>query len=38
MILVSVLLFIAALIIAYDAWHAWQKPLPTAKVAPVPAD
>ena len=38
MILVSVLLFIAALIIAYDAWHAWQKPLPTAKVAPVMAD
>ena len=39
MILVSVLLFIAALIIAYDAWHAWQKPLPTAKVAaPMPAD
>lgn len=39
MILVSVLLFIAALIIAYDAWHAWQRPLPTAKVpAPMPAD
>ena len=38
MILVSVLLFIAALIIAYDAWHAWQKPLPTGKVAAVPAD
>jgi carbon starvation protein len=38
MILVSVLLFIAALLIAYDAWHAWQKPLPTAKVAAVPAD
>jgi len=38
MILVSVLLFIAALIIAYDAWHAWQRPLPTAKVAAVPAD
>ena len=39
MIVVSVLLFIAALIIAYDAWHAWQKPLPTAKVAaPMPAD
>ena len=38
MILVSVLLFIAALIIAYDAWKAWHKPLPSAKVAPVPAD
>jgi carbon starvation protein len=38
MILVSVLLFIAALIIAYDAWHAWQKPLPSGKVAPMPAD
>ena len=38
MILVSVLLFVAALIIAYDAWHAWQRPLPTAKVAAVPAD
>lgn len=38
MILVSVLLFIAALIIAYDAWHAWQRPLPTGKVAAVPAD
>lgn len=25
MILLSVLLFIAALIIAYDAWHAWSK-------------
>ncbi|MGB9206245.1 MAG: carbon starvation CstA family protein [Terriglobales bacterium] len=38
MILVSVLLFIAALIIAYDAWHAWQKPVPSGKVAPMPAD
>lgn len=40
MILVSVLLFIAALIIAYDAWKAWHRPLPSpsAKVAPVPAD
>jgi carbon starvation protein len=38
MILVSALLFIAALLIAYDAWRAWQKPLPTAKVAAVPAD
>jgi carbon starvation protein len=38
MILVSVLLFIAALIIAYDAWHAWQRPLPTAKAVAVPAD
>ncbi len=38
MILVSVLLFVAALIIAYDAWHAWQRPLPTGKVAAVPAD
>ena len=38
MILVSVLLFIAALIIAYDAWNAWHKPLPTGKVAPMPAD
>jgi carbon starvation protein len=38
MILVSVLLFIAALIIAYDAWHAWQKPVPSGKIAPMPAD
>ena len=38
MILVSALLFIAALIIAYDAWNAWHRPLPSAKVAPVPAD
>ena len=38
MILVSALLFIAALIIAYDAWNAWYRPLPSAKVAPVPAD
>jgi carbon starvation protein len=38
MILVSALLFIAALLIAYDAWHAWQRPLPSAKIAPVPAD
>jgi carbon starvation protein len=38
MILVSVLLFIAALIIAYDAWNAWHRPLATPKVAPVPAD
>jgi carbon starvation protein len=38
MILVSVLLFIAALIIAYDAWQAWQKPLPRARVVAVAAD
>ena len=38
MILVSALLFIAALLVAYDAWHAWQRPLPSAKIAPVPAD
>jgi carbon starvation protein len=38
MILVSALLFIAALLIAYDAWHAWHKPLPAAKIAPVAAD
>jgi carbon starvation protein len=38
MILVSALLFIAALLIAYDAWRAWQRPLPSARVAPVPAD
>jgi carbon starvation protein len=38
MILVSVLLFIAALLIAYDAWHAWQRPLPTGKVVTVAAD
>jgi len=38
MILVSALLFIAALIIAYDAWNAWHRPLPSARVAPVPAD
>jgi carbon starvation protein len=38
MILVSALLFIAALIIAYDAWHAWPRPLPSPKVAPVAAD
>lgn len=38
MILVSVLLFIAALLIAYDAWRAWQKPVPAPRGAPVPAD
>jgi carbon starvation protein len=38
MILVSALLFVAALIIALDAWRAWHRPLPSAKVAPVPAD
>ena len=38
MILVSALLFVAALLIAYDAWRAWQKPMPTPKMAPVAAD
>lgn len=38
MILVSVLLFIAALLIAYDAWHAWQRPLPAGRVVTVGAD
>ena len=38
MILVSALLFIAALIIAYDAWRAWHKPMPAQKMAPVAAD
>jgi carbon starvation protein len=38
MILVSALLFVAALLIAYDAWRAWQKPIPTQKMAPVAAD
>jgi len=38
MILVSALLFVAALLIAYDAWRAWHKPLASPKVAPVPAD
>ena len=36
MIIVAVLLFIAALIIAYDAWHAWMRikaPIKPVKVA-----
>jgi carbon starvation protein len=31
MILVSALLFVAAIIIAYDAWHAWRRLTPVGK-------
>ena len=38
MIVVAVLLFAAALIIAYDAWHAWGRMKGPAQVQPVAAD
>jgi len=38
MIIVAVLLFVAALMIAYDAWGAWRRMKPPAKVARVAAD
>ncbi|HTC79426.1 MAG TPA: carbon starvation CstA family protein [Terriglobales bacterium] len=37
MILVSALLFVAAIIIAYDAWHAWRRLTPAGKVVPATA-
>ena len=38
MIVVAILLFAAALIIAYDAWHAWGRMKGPAQVQPVAAD
>ena len=38
MIVVAVLLFVAALIIAYDAWHAWGRLKGPAQVQPMAAD
>jgi len=38
MIVVAVLLFVAALIIAYDAWHAWGRTKGPAQVQPMAAD
>ncbi len=38
MILVSLLLFVAAAIIAWDAWGAWKRYSSAAKTAPAPAE
>jgi carbon starvation protein len=38
MIVVAVLLFVAALVIAYDAWHAWGRLKGPAQVQPMAAD
>jgi hypothetical protein len=38
MIVVAVLLFVAAVIIAYDAWHAWSRVRGPAQVQPMAAD
>jgi carbon starvation protein len=38
MIVVAVLLFVAALVIAYDAWHAWGRLKGPAQVRPMAAD
>jgi carbon starvation protein len=38
MIVVALLLFVAALIIAYDSWRAWGRAGGPAKVAPMAAD
>ena len=37
MIVVAVLLFVASVIIAYDAWRAWRRQSPPVSAAPVPA-
>jgi len=38
MIVVAILLFVAAVIIAYDAWHAWTRVKGPAQVQPMAAD
>jgi carbon starvation protein len=38
MIVVAILLFAAALIIAYDAWHAWVRMKGPVQVQPMAAD
>ncbi len=38
MIIVAILLFAAAVIIAYDAWHAWNRIKGPAQVQPMAAD
>jgi carbon starvation protein len=38
MIVVAILLFVAALIIAYDAWRAWGRMIGPAQVHPMAAD
>ncbi len=38
MIVVAILLFVAALIIAYDAWRAWSRMKGPAQVQPMAAD
>jgi hypothetical protein len=37
MIIVSLLLFVAAALIAHDAWQAWRRQSPPVPAAPVPA-